>query len=151
MQCYTESLFFFPVSISSSCEWLLNNMSSSSKRAQHGYWGPAKYLNWLLILIVTKRVYQTTSVQLREVLTVCQGCQPQPWQQTSSHKSSSSVSSSASDEDDESGPGEQIQQAVTLLWTSPSCTESSVAHTFTWAPRGKNDNEESHKRRPKST
>jgi len=50
--------------------------------------------------------------------------------------------SSASDEEDavESGPGEQIQQAVTLQWTRPSCPQSSVAHTFTGAPIGK-DNE----------
>ena len=43
--------------------------------------------------------------------------QPQLYHQTaSSHVSSSSVSSSASDEEDagERGPGEQIQQAVTL-------------------------------------
>ena len=48
--------------------------------------------------------------------------QPQPYHQTaSSHKFSSSISSSASDEEDdsESGPGEQIQQAVTLHWTPP--------------------------------
>jgi len=73
--------------------------------------------------------------------------QPQPCHQTaSSYKPSSSVSSSASDEEDavESGPGEQIQQAVTLQWTRPSCPQSSVAHTFTGAPRGKKDNEASH-------
>ena len=73
--------------------------------------------------------------------------QPQPCHQTaSSHESSSSIPSSASDEEDaiESGPGEQIQQAVTLQWTRPSCPQSSVAHTFTGAPRGKKDNEASH-------
>ena len=73
--------------------------------------------------------------------------QPQPCHQTaSSHEPSSSISSSASDEEDavESGPGEQIQQAVTLQWTCPSCPQSSVAHTFTGVPRGKGDNEASH-------
>ena len=72
--------------------------------------------------------------------------QPQPYHQTaSSHESSSSISSSASDEEDagESGPGEQIEQAVTLQWTPPSCPQSSVAHTYTGGPRGK-DNEASH-------
>ena len=72
--------------------------------------------------------------------------QPQPCHQTaSSREPSSSVSSSASDEEDavESGPGEQIEQAVTLQWTRPSCPQSSVAHTFTGAPRGKKDNEAS--------
>jgi hypothetical protein len=73
--------------------------------------------------------------------------QPQPYHQTaSSHESSSSISSSASEEEDasESGPGEQIQQAVTLQWTTPSCPQSSVAHTYTGGPRGKEDNEASH-------
>ena len=73
--------------------------------------------------------------------------QPQPYHQTaSSHESSSSISSSASDEEDagESRPGEQIQQAVTLQWTAPSCPQSSVAHTYTGGPRGKKDNEASH-------
>ena len=73
--------------------------------------------------------------------------QPQPYQQTaSSPESSSSISSSASDEDEaiESVPGEQTQQAVTLQWTSPSCPQSSVAHTYTGGPRGKEDNEASH-------
>jgi hypothetical protein len=73
--------------------------------------------------------------------------QPQPCHQTaSSHKSSSLISSSASDKEDavESGPGERIQQAVTLQWTHPSCPQSSVAHTFTGAPRGKKNNEVSH-------
>jgi len=73
--------------------------------------------------------------------------QPQPCHQTaSSHESSSSISSSASDEEDavESGPGEQIQQAVTLQWTRHSCPQSSVTHAFTGAPRGKKDNEASH-------
>jgi len=72
--------------------------------------------------------------------------QPQPCHQTaSSHESSSSISSSVSDEEDaiESGPGEQIQQAVTLQWTRSSCPQSTVAHTFTGVPRGK-DNEASH-------
>jgi len=32
---------------------------------------------------------------------------------------------------------------VTLQWTPPSCPQSSVAHTYTGAPRGKKDNEES--------
>ena len=66
--------------------------------------------------------------------------QPQPYHQTaSSHKSSSSISSSASDKEDagESGPGEQIQQAITLQWTPPSCPESSVAHTYTGGPQRK--------------
>jgi len=73
--------------------------------------------------------------------------QPHPYHQTaSSHESSSSVLSSASDEEDagESGPGEQIQQAVTLQWTPPSCLHYSVAHTYTRGPRGKKDNEASH-------
>ena len=73
--------------------------------------------------------------------------QPQPYCQTaSSLKSSSSISSNTSDEDDagESRPGEQIQQAVTLQWTPPSCPQSSVAHTYTGGPRGKKDDEASH-------
>ena len=72
--------------------------------------------------------------------------QPQPYHQTaSSHESSSSISSSAFDEEDagESGPGEQIQQEVTLQWTTPSCPQSCVAHTYTEGPR-RNDNEASH-------
>ena len=72
--------------------------------------------------------------------------QPQPYRQTAScHESSSSISSSASDEEDagESRPGEQTQQPVTLQWTRPSCPQSSVAHTYTGGPRGK-DNEASH-------
>jgi hypothetical protein len=50
--------------------------------------------------------------------------QPQPYCQTAScHESSSSITSSASDEDGASewGPGEQIQQSVTLQWSCPSC------------------------------
>jgi len=73
--------------------------------------------------------------------------QPQPYHQTaSSHKSTSSILSTASDEEDasESGPGEQIQQAVTLQWTPPSCLQSSVAHTYTEGPRGNKYNEASH-------
>ena len=56
----------------------------------------------------------------------------------------SPVSSSAFDEDDgsESGPGEQIQQAVTLQWTPPSFLQSSIEHTYR-RPRGK-DKETSH-------
>jgi len=34
---------------------------------------PAKYLNWLFTLIMTKLECQATSVQLREVLKLCQG------------------------------------------------------------------------------
>jgi len=71
----------------------------------------------------------------------------QPYHQAaSSPESSSSISSNASDEDEavESVPGEQTQQAVTLQWTSPSCHQSSVAHTNTGGPRGKKDNEASH-------
>ena len=63
--------------------------------------------------------------------------QPQPYHQTAnSHESSSSISSSASDEEDasDSGPDEQIQQAVTLQWTCPSCPQSTVAHTYRGAP-----------------
>ena len=74
------------------------------------------------------------------------GLSPQPYHQTaSSHKSSRSILSSASDEKDvsEGGPGEQIQQVVILQWTSPSCPHSSVVHTYTEGPRGK-DNEASH-------
>ena len=73
--------------------------------------------------------------------------QPQPSRQTANcHESSSSISSSASNEEDagESGPGEQTQQPLTLQWTSPSCPQSSVAHTYTGGPRGKKDNEASH-------
>ena len=73
--------------------------------------------------------------------------QPQSYHQTaSSHESSSSILSSASDEEDagESGPVEQIQQAVTLQWTPPFCPHNSVAHTFTGGPRGKKDNEAAH-------
>jgi hypothetical protein len=57
----------------------------------------------------------------------------QPYRQTaSSHLSSNSILSSASNEEEavENGPGEQIQQAVTLQWTRPSCPQSSVAHTY---------------------
>ena len=64
--------------------------------------------------------------------------QPQPYCQTaSSHESSSLISSSASDEEDagENGPGEQIQQTVTLQWTHPSCCHSSVVHTSRRAQR----------------
>jgi hypothetical protein len=64
--------------------------------------------------------------------------QPQPCHQTaSSHEPSSSISSSAFDEEDavESGPGEQIQQAVTLQWTRPSCPQRSVAHIYWGAQR----------------
>jgi len=71
----------------------------------------------------------------------------QPYCQTaSSPESNSSILSSASDEDEavESVPGEQTQQAVTLQWTSPSCPQSSVAHTYTGGSRGKKDNEASH-------
>ena len=73
--------------------------------------------------------------------------QPQPYRQTTScHESSISISSSASDEEDagEIGPGEQIQQSLTLQWTRPSCPQSSVAHTYTGGPRGMKDNEASH-------
>ena len=72
--------------------------------------------------------------------------QPEPYHQTAScHESSCSISSSASEEEDagDSGPGEQTQQPVTLQWTCPSCPQSSVAHTYTGGPRGK-DNEASH-------
>ena len=65
--------------------------------------------------------------------------QPQLYHQTaSSHKSSSS----ASYEEDagESGPGEQIQQAVTLQWIHPSCPQSSVVYIY----RGRKENEASH-------
>jgi len=67
-------------------------------------------------------------------------------QTASSPESSSSISSSASDEDEavESLPGEQTQQAVTLQWTSPSCPQTSVEHTYTGGPRRKKDNEASH-------
>jgi hypothetical protein len=57
--------------------------------------------------------------------------QPQPYCQTAScHESSSSIMSSASDEDGagKSGPGEQIQQPVTLQWARPSCPRV-VEHT----------------------
>ena len=67
----------------------------------------------------------------------------QPYHQTaSSPESSSSILSSAFDKDEavESVPGEQTQQAVTLQRTSPSCPQSSVAHTYTGDPRGKEDN-----------
>ena len=71
----------------------------------------------------------------------------QPYRQTaSSPKSSSSTSSSASDEDEalENEPGEQMQQAVALQWTRPSCPQSSAAHRYTGDPRGKKNNEASH-------
>jgi hypothetical protein len=73
--------------------------------------------------------------------------QPYLYHQTaSSHMSSSSILSSASDEGDASvsGPGEQTQKPVTLHWTSASCPQSSVAHTYRGGPRGKTDNELSH-------
>jgi len=73
--------------------------------------------------------------------------QRQPYHQTAScHESSSSISSSASEEEGagKNGPGEQIQQAVTLQWTPPSCPQSSVAHTYTGGPRRNKDNEASH-------
>jgi hypothetical protein len=69
-QCCIESLLFFPVSISQSVwvvAWWVDHIRSQ------GSWGPAKYLNWLLTLIVTKQDCQEMSVQLREVLKVCQG------------------------------------------------------------------------------
>ena len=65
--------------------------------------------------------------------------QPQSYRQTASClKSSSSISSSAFDEENagESGP-------VTLQWKRPSCTQSSVAHTYTGGPIEKKDNEAS--------
>ena len=70
----------------------------------------------------------------------------QPYCQTaSSPESSSSFSSSTSDEDEavESVLCEQTKQAVTLQWTTSSCPQSSVAHTYTGGSRGK-DNEASH-------
>jgi len=83
----------------------------------------------------------------RDIENVLGLSQSQPCHQTaSSHESSSLVLSSASDEEDacESGPGEHIQQAVTLQWTPPSCPHNSVAHTYTGGPKGKKDNETSH-------
>ena len=68
--------------------------------------------------------------------------QPQPYHQTACiHESSSSISSSASDEEDagENGRGEQTQQPITLQWTRPSFPQSSVAHTYTGGPRGKDN------------
>ena len=44
----------------------------------------------------------------------------------------------------ENRPGVQTHQPVTLQWTRPSCSQSSVAHTYTGGPRGKKDNETSH-------
>ena len=62
--------------------------------------------------------------------------QPQLYHPASSHKSSSSILSSASDKEDagEGGQGDKIQQAVTLQRTSPSCPQSSAAHTYKRAP-----------------
>ena len=73
--------------------------------------------------------------------------QPQPYHQTAScHESSSSISFSASDEEDavDSGQGEQTQQPVTLQGICSSCPQSSVVHTYTGGPRGKENNEVSH-------
>jgi hypothetical protein len=70
----------------------------------------------------------------------------QPYSQTArTPQSCSSISSSASEEDEvvESGSAKQFQKAVTLQWTRPSCPQSSVAHTYTGGPRGK-DNEATH-------
>jgi len=98
-------------------------------------------------LIVTKQDCQSTSVQLREVLKVCQGCHNlnHTAKQPLVTESSSSISSCVSDEEvaSESGPGEQTQQPVTLQSTCPSCPQNSVAHTYTGRPRGKEDNEAS--------
>jgi hypothetical protein len=72
--------------------------------------------------------------------------QPQPYHQTAGcHDSSSSVLSSVSVEEDafESGPVEWTQLPATLQWTCPYCPQSSIAHTYTGDPRGK-DNEASH-------
>ena len=64
---------------------------------------------------------------------------PQPYHQTAiSHESSSSILSSASDKEDasESGPGEQIQQAVTLQWTLPPLpSEQCSTHIYRGAQR----------------
>jgi len=70
---------------------------------------------------------------------------PQLYRQTAScHESNSPVLSSASMDATESGPGEQIQQPVTLQWTCPSCPHNSVVHAYTGGIREKKDNEASH-------
>ena len=72
---------------------------------------------------MTKQACQVTSVQLKEVLKVCQGCHNlnHTVKQPVVTESSSSILSSASDEEDasESGPGEQTQQPVTCSRLAP--------------------------------
>ena len=69
--CCTENLLIpiqhFIVALSVSIKW-------DDKARGRGCCSPAKYLNWLLTVIVTKRECQEMSVQLREVLKVFQGC-----------------------------------------------------------------------------
>jgi len=87
------------------------------------------------------------SVQLREVLKVCQGCHNLNLTAKQPVAKSPAVQfCPLPDEQNagESGPGEQTQQPVTLQWTRPSCPQSSVAHTYTGGPRRKKDNEASH-------
>jgi hypothetical protein len=77
---------------------------------------------------------------------VCQGCHNLNCTAKQPVVMSPTVLSSACDKEDarESGAGEQIQQAVTLQWTRPSCPHSSVVHTYTGGLRGKEDNEVSY-------
>jgi hypothetical protein len=74
--------------------------------------------------------------------------QPQPYRQTDNcHESSSSIFPSASDEGDasKSRPDEHTQQPETLKSTCPYCHQTSVANTYIGHPKGKEDNEASHK------
>jgi len=90
-------------------------------------------------LIVTKQECQATSVQLREVLKMCQGCHNlnHTTKQPVVTESSSSVSSYAPDEVDasESGPGEQTEQPVTLQLTCPLPSEQCGKHLYRGAQR----------------
>ena len=128
-QCCIQSLLFFSVSITQ-LVWVV--MQWVDEARGQGCWGPVKYLNWFLTLILMKQECQATSVQLREVLKVYQGC--------------SNLNNTACLQEDasENGPGEQTHQPVTLKWTHPSWPQSSVVCTYTGDPRGKKDNEVSH-------
>jgi len=120
-QCFRQSLIFFSISISVSVSGGVLIRPSKRPRLLR----PSK---------ITELIVDTDSDQARvssDISSIEGGSesvpgvsQPQPYCQTAScHESSSLITSSASDEDGagESGPGEQIQQPVTLQWTRPSC------------------------------
>ena len=104
-------------------------------------------MKWLLTVIVTKRVYLATSVQLTEDREVWQGCHILNLASGKQVVTSPAVQFRPvplTKRLSFSGPGVQTQQPVTLLWTRPSSPQSSVAHTYKGGPRGKTDNEASH-------